>query len=178
MTITGDRLPKNRLKKLRTKKKLTMKGLAEKLHMTDSSISMMENGQRGITTENLITFCNFFGVSSDYLLGLSNDNEQYVPTSKSRLKELRIAKNLTIRELGLETNIAYSTISAMENGARPFTQSNLEILCNYFNVSFDYMLGRDNVVQPNNEIYEAINQLSKDDQNLILGIAKRLLKAK
>ena len=71
MTITGDRLPKNRLKELRTKKKLTMKGLAEKLHMTDSSISMMENGQRGITTENLITFCDFFNVSSDYLLGLN-----------------------------------------------------------------------------------------------------------
>lgn len=73
----------NRLKELRKEKRLTMKGLAEKLHMTDSSISMMENGQRGITMENLITFCNFFDVSSDYLLGLS-DQRKPIPEKKQQ----------------------------------------------------------------------------------------------
>lgn len=60
----------------------------------------------------------------------------------NRLRELRKAKGLTIRELGEATNISYPIISYMENGERPFTQQNLEILCKYFNVSADYMLGR------------------------------------
>ena len=59
----------------------------------------------------------------------------------NRLKKLRNEKRLTIRELGEETNISYSSISAMENEIRPFTQGNLEILCSFFNVSSDYLLG-------------------------------------
>lgn len=60
----------------------------------------------------------------------------------NRLRELRKAKGLTIRELGEATNISYPVISYIENGERPFTQQNLEILSKYFNVSADYMLGR------------------------------------
>ena len=62
----------NRLKELRKEKRLTLRELAEQLHMTNSSISMMENEQRGISNDNLKTFCDFFNVSSDYLLGISD----------------------------------------------------------------------------------------------------------
>lgn len=60
-----------RLKELRKERGLTLRELADKLHMTNSNISMMELGQRGISNENLIAFCNFFDVSADYLLGLN-----------------------------------------------------------------------------------------------------------
>lgn len=83
----------NRLKELRKEKRLTMRGLADKLHMTDSSISMMENGQRGITTENLITFCNFFDVSSDYLLGLSDQRKPVVEKKQQPLNDFQFALN-------------------------------------------------------------------------------------
>lgn len=59
----------------------------------------------------------------------------------NRLKELRKERKLSLRELGELTTISYSSISDMENGNRPFTQGNLEILCNFFNVSSDYLLG-------------------------------------
>lgn len=62
--------------------------------------------------------------------------------TNNRLRELRIERRLTIRQLGEKTNIAYPTISRMENGTRPFTQTNLEILCDFFGVSIDYMLGK------------------------------------
>ncbi len=67
----------------------------------------------------------------------------------NRLRELRKAKGLTIRELGENTNISYPIISYIENGERPFTQTNLEILCKYFNVSADFMLGRTNLKDAN-----------------------------
>ncbi len=60
----------------------------------------------------------------------------------NRLRELRNEKRLTLRELGELTKISYSTISSMENDIRPFTQNNLEILSNFFNVSTDYLLGK------------------------------------
>lgn len=73
----------NRLKELRKEKRLTLRELADKLNMTHSSISMMELGQRGISNENLVAFCNFFDVSSDYLLGLS-DQRKPIPEKKQQ----------------------------------------------------------------------------------------------
>lgn len=59
----------------------------------------------------------------------------------NRLKELRTERRLSMRELGDLTKISFTTIGAMERGDRPFTQGNLEILCSFFNVSSDYLLG-------------------------------------
>lgn len=59
----------------------------------------------------------------------------------NRLKELRTERRLSMRELGVLTKISFTTIGAMERGDRPFTQGNLEILCKFFNVSSDYLLG-------------------------------------
>lgn len=177
--LTGQYIPKNRLKELRVERNITLRELSEKVHIDYTALSRIETGNRSLTNYDIEALCNFFGVSSDCLLGLSNDNEQYVPASKSRLKELRIAKNLTIRELGLETNIAYSTISAMENGVRPFTQSNLEILCNYFNVSIDYLFCN-NTTHPKDELtdelHNTIDKLNKGNKEFILKLAKTLIK--
>lgn len=63
----------------------------------------------------------------------------------NRLRELRKSKGLSLRELGAATNIAYTTIGAMEREDRPFTQANLEVLCKFFNVSSDYLLGLSDV---------------------------------
>lgn len=99
----------------------------------------------------------------------------------NRLKELRKEKRLTIRELGEKVNISYSTISAMENEIRPFTQANLELLCSFFNVSSDYLLGYSDVRSqqtPPTDLQFALhgyeNSLSDDDKEMILSLAKKL----
>lgn len=99
----------------------------------------------------------------------------------NRLKELRKEKRLTIRELGERVNISYSTISAMENEIRPFTQANLELLCSFFNVSSDYLLGYSDVRSqqtPPTDLQFALhgyeNSLSDDDKEMILSLAKKL----
>lgn len=81
----------NRLKELRKEKRLTLRELADKLNMTHSSISMMELGQRGISNENLIAFCNFFDVSSDYLLGLSDQRKPVVEKKQQTLNDFQFA---------------------------------------------------------------------------------------
>lgn len=81
----------------------------------------------------------------------------------NNLKKLRDERNLSIRELGELTKISYSTISYMENGIRPFTQANLEILCSFFDVSADYLLGKTDVrksqEKSDNKHYTSTKQL-------------------
>ena len=62
----------NRLKMLRERENLTVRDLGKLTNISYGSISMMENGDRSITEENLKIFAKFFNVSTDYLLGLSD----------------------------------------------------------------------------------------------------------
>lgn len=60
-----------RLKELRETKRLNQEGLALKLNVSQSTISAYEVGERTPDLETLIAIANFFDVSIDYLVGLS-----------------------------------------------------------------------------------------------------------
>lgn len=64
-----------RLKALRREKKLTQKQLADNIDLVKSSICAYEQNTKYPSVEVLIKLCQFFGVSSDYLLGLSDKME-------------------------------------------------------------------------------------------------------
>lgn len=59
----------NRLKELRLNRKLTIRALAEKVGISHTQITHIENGKRNLTVETAQQFASFFGVSVDYLLG-------------------------------------------------------------------------------------------------------------
>jgi transcriptional regulator with XRE-family HTH domain len=62
-----------RLKELRTEKGLSIFSLAKQVQLGSSSICRWENNHSDIKGDQLITLAKFFGVSADYLLGLSDD---------------------------------------------------------------------------------------------------------
>lgn len=62
-----------RLKDLRQDKKLTQTKLSELTGISQSMISAYELNQTRPTDYVIITFCKFFGVSSDYILGLTDE---------------------------------------------------------------------------------------------------------
>lgn len=62
-----------RVKKLRKERKLSQQELAEALGLTQTTISGIESGLRTTTIEKLILLAKFFGVSTDYLLGLKDE---------------------------------------------------------------------------------------------------------
>lgn len=64
-----------RLKKLRTKKKLTQTELGKIVNVTKVSISGYENGNRSPDTDTLEKLADYFGVSTDYLLGRTDTPE-------------------------------------------------------------------------------------------------------
>ncbi len=61
------------LKMLRLEKELSQAQIAEVLGITQDSISLWENGKRFPDTQYVIKLADFFGVSTDYLLGRSDD---------------------------------------------------------------------------------------------------------
>lgn len=68
-----------RLKELRLEKELTQKELAEKLGITQDSISLWEKGKRIPDTGYIIKLCEIFQISADYLLGRTDDLGTPVP---------------------------------------------------------------------------------------------------
>ena len=61
----------------------------------------------------------------------------------NKIKELRIAKNVTQEELASRVNVAKATISAYENGSRLPSYTVLVKLSRIFHVSTDNLLGID-----------------------------------
>ena len=63
-----------RLKELRTAKKLTQKELAEQIGIQQGSYTNWENGKREPNYDNLIKLSMILEASTDYILGVSNIN--------------------------------------------------------------------------------------------------------
>jgi len=62
-----------RLKKLRKEKQISQKDLAKKLNLSPSTIAMYETEKRKPDSETLERMSNYFDVSIDYLLGLTDE---------------------------------------------------------------------------------------------------------
>lgn len=61
-----------RIKELRESQKLTQDELAKNLNTTRLTVAKWETGRQDLKTKNIFLISRFFGVSSDYLLGLSD----------------------------------------------------------------------------------------------------------
>jgi len=66
-----------RLKALRIEKNLKQDEVANALNVTKTQISDMERGKRTTTMEKLTTLADYFNVSTDYLLGRSDNPERH-----------------------------------------------------------------------------------------------------
>lgn len=61
------------LRSLREDKDLTQQNVADLLKIGRTMYRRYETGETEIPIRHLKTLCMFYGVSSDYILGLSND---------------------------------------------------------------------------------------------------------
>ncbi len=58
-----------KLKELRNKQGFTISQLCEELHINPNTYAKYERDERDVSTETLTTFADFYGVTTDYLLG-------------------------------------------------------------------------------------------------------------
>jgi len=57
----------------RRKRGLTIKGVAEAIHVHPNAVSRWENGKAEPTANNLIALCELFDCSPEYLLGMVDE---------------------------------------------------------------------------------------------------------
>jgi len=59
-----------------------------------------------------------------------------------RVKELRIERSMSQKELGEIIGVSYGAVSDIERNRRSTLLSNAVVLADYFDVSIDYLVGR------------------------------------
>lgn len=89
-----------RLKGLRKNKNKTLKEVADDTGISRTVLVYYEKGQRTPGAKILYKFCKYYGVSSDYLLGIENDLSDYerLKRENESLKK-KIAQIKTITDL-------------------------------------------------------------------------------
>lgn len=84
-----------RLQEIRKDKGDSQESLAKKLNVSIFTVSSWEQGKSSPSHDTLVSICRLYGVSSDYLLGLSDVDPVYVQRhrlerfSKEELDELK-----------------------------------------------------------------------------------------
>lgn len=71
-----------RLRNLRVDHDITQTQLASEFHISQKTYSKYETGQRQIPIELLISLAQYYHVSVDYLLGLTDNPKPYPPHAK------------------------------------------------------------------------------------------------
>ena len=98
-----------RLAELRMKKGLTQAQLAETTQIQRVTIAKYEIGERAPSIDNLLSFVDFFGVSADYLLGLSVAENRNA--DKAKAAEYLGLSDKAVENLALKSNIPiYQTV--------------------------------------------------------------------
>lgn len=93
----------SRLKELRNKKHLKQDEIAHIFGVAPSTIGAYERGSRQTTLDTICKMSQFFNVSVDYLLGLTNDERTVENFKKEDSKELKdFLKDQAIMFNGLE----------------------------------------------------------------------------
>ena len=60
-----------RMRNLREDRDLTQKEVGQIIHKSQQGYSHIEDGRAELKIDDLILLCRFYGVSSDYFIGLS-----------------------------------------------------------------------------------------------------------
>ncbi len=135
-----------RLFDLREYKDLSQIKLADYLGITQQTYSLWEKGTKIIPLKHLNNLSNFYEISMDYIVGLTDEknNSGIIKLTElnkneigSRIKKIREDNNLTLRDLAKELNTTSSTISAYETGKTLILTAFAYQICIKYNVSLD-----------------------------------------
>ena len=136
---------------LRNKKEISQREMAKILKVSKSTYARWETQEEIIPLYHLTNFCEYFKVSMDYILGISNINKYHNYDYKKKIDKTTIGNNiklvrkknkLTQKDLAKILNTSQSTISAYENGKTLVLTAFIYSLATQFNLSVDKLCGR------------------------------------
>ena len=127
----------------------TQLDLADIFNVSRSTYAGWENGIDSIPLTKLNDFCNYFGISLDYICGLSktkkiDSNNDKVDMIKIglKLKEIRLKNNDTQDTIASAIGIDQSNYSRYEQGQIMITTYQIIEFAKYYNVSINYICGK------------------------------------
>ena len=111
---------KDTMKLLRESKKLTKKQVADAIGITERAYITYEYGQRDVSTDTLQKLANFYGVTTDYLLGRETNKQiDYI-------QQLADEKGLDSSQRGILAAFCY-----MDDADREKLLDSIEKIYNY-----------------------------------------------
>lgn len=138
-----------RLYFLREENDMTQSDIGKLVGTKKVSVCNWEKTKAIIPLEKLNLLCNYFGVSMDYILKLSdekNSNTNNVILDKvligNNIKKIREQNNLSQMALAKSLNTTQSTIWAYETGRTLILTAFAYQICAKYNVSMDWLCGR------------------------------------
>lgn len=134
---------------LREEKDLTQENMGKILNVSRVAISQWETGKEIIPLDKLNAYSNYFNVSLDYILQISNVKE-YKIVNKSidpkivgkRLLYTRHKFDITQEELANDLNTTHSTISAYESGKTLILTGFAYEIAIKYKLSLDWLCGK------------------------------------
>ncbi len=140
-----------RMKDIRTYFDNTQKELANYLKVSRSTYAGWENGIDAIPLLKLNEFCNYYGISLDYVCGLSNIKKYEIINDKidkgklgNNLKEIRIKNNDSQDKIAEIIKVDQSNYSKYELGKILIHTYPLIDFAKHYNVSIDWLCGKVN----------------------------------
>ena len=139
----------SRIKGLRIKNSLTQKNIAEYLNISIAAYSQFERMEILIPIDLLNKLANYYHVSLDYLLKISDDPNIDVVNFDidkkqvgENLKKIRKELKLYQETLALEVGTSHSLISEYESGKKLVSLTYGYAICKKYHISLDYLYGK------------------------------------
>ena len=138
-----------RMKEIREESDKKQKEVAEALGIKRSTYAVLENNYNVIPLKRLNDFANYFNVSIDYVLGLS-DIKRYKNSkcvidrekTKQRIRQIRKENKYTQSKLAKYLNTSPSVWCDYERGRYLVSTTFIYEFAKKFKVSVDWLLGK------------------------------------
>ncbi len=136
----------NQLKLLRKERNISQKELAKIFNISQNGYSQYETEKRTMPVQFLIKLADYFDVSIDFILGLTNIKQKYSKSkiiyskNMNRLREIREDKDLTQNDIAIVLDMSRTGYCDYETGCNNIQIFNLIKLAIYYNVPIDYIL--------------------------------------
>lgn len=138
-----------RMKDIRTYFDNTQKELSDYLKVSRSTYAGWENGIDAIPLLKLNEFCNFFGISLDYICGLTNTKKYNIINDKidktilgKNLKETRLKHSDSQSKISEVIKVDQSNYSKYELGKVLIHTYPLIDFAKHYKVSVDWLCGK------------------------------------
>ncbi len=134
---------------LRSNLKISQVDMAKILKINIRNYKMYESGKRIINLEDLNKISNYFNVSLNALLNMTDNPKSYNNHKDINyiflafnIKLLRIKNNLTQKDLAIIMDTNNKTISKYENDSHNINVAYLKKLALKYHLSIDYICGK------------------------------------